>query len=299
MAEAKGARPIWTGAITFGLVNIPVRLYPAVREQEVHFHLLHDQDHARLQRRLVCSADGKEVHPEHIVKGVEVAPDQYVVVREEELEAVKPPKRARMIEIEDFVGWDEIDPVYFDRTYYVAPQEGGARAYGLLVAAMDEAKKVGIARFVLRSKEYLVALRTKEGMFYLETMHFGDEVLSASDLGPPPGKSAKPDSRELNVARQLVESLSGKFDPEKYHDEYRNAVRALIEKKAAGEEVVLAPEPRQEPARTTNLMAALQESLAKAKARAKEDGNGKTSPETPGGARKPGQGRTRRRGGKT
>ena len=277
MAKQSTPRALWTGSITFGLVNVPIRLFPAVKEHNISFHLLHDQDHARLRRKLVCSADGKEVHPEHTVKGYEIAPDQYIVIRQEEIEAVQPQKR-KTIDIEDFVDLDEIDPIYFDRSYYVAPQEAGARAYRLLVDAMTRSRKVGIARFVMHSKEYLAALRPVEGVLHLETMHFGDEILPAESVhAPSAAAKTRPDDREVKVAQQLIESLSAPFDPAKYKDEYREAIEQLIEKRAAGEMVVTAPQPAAAPARTSNLMAALEASLAKAKQEAKSAGGGNTA----------------------
>ena len=257
------ARSIWTGSITFGLVNIPVKLFLAVREKNIQFHMLHDQDNVRLQRKMVCPADGKEVHAEHVVKGYEVSPGEYVVVREEELEAAAP-KKSKTIEMEDFVDLGQIDPVYFDRPYYVVPQEQGVKAYRLLVEAMAKNKKVGIARFVMRNKEYLCALRPQDGALVLETMHFNDEVIPVDKVDGVPHK-AKSDDRELKMASQLIESLSTKFKPEKYHDTYREAVQEIIEKKAEGEEVVTQPAVEEKKGRVTNLMAALEASLAKSR----------------------------------
>jgi len=256
------ARSLWTGSITFGLVNIPVKLFTAVRENDIHFHMLHDQDHVRLQRKMVCPADGKEVHNEHVVKGYEVAPGQYVVIRQEDLEAAAP-KKSRTIELEDFVELDEIDPVFFDRPYYVVPQESGTKAYRLLVEAMEKSKKVGVARFVMRNKEYLCALRPVEGALVLETMHFNDEVVPLSDVDVP--VRSKVDDREIKMATQLIDSLTTKFKPEKYRDTYRDAVMEIIEKKAEGEDVVAPPPVEEKKGRVTNLMAALEASLAKAK----------------------------------
>ena len=261
------ARSLWTGSITFGLVTIPVKLYVAVREKNIQFHMLHDQDTVRLQRKMVCPADGKEVHNEHVVKGYEVSPGEYVVVREEELEAAAP-KKSHTIEIEDFVDMDDIDPVYFDRPYYVLPQEQGTKPYRLLVEAMEKSKKVGIARFVMRNKEYLCALRTQDGAIVLETMHFNDEVIPVDKVDGVPHK-AKADERELKMAAQLIESLSTKFKPEKYHDTYREAVKKIIEKKAEGEEIVTPPVAKESKGRATNLMAALEASLAKARGEAR------------------------------
>jgi len=217
----------------------------------------------RLQRRMVCPKDGKEVHAEHVVKGYEVSPGRYVVVQERELEAAAP-RKSKTIEIEDFVELDEIDPVYFDRPYYVVPTEQGVKPYRLLVEAMERSKKVGVARFVMRNKEYLCALRPQEGALVLETMHFDDEVIPVGDVDGVPHK-AKADDRELRMASQLIDSLTTTFKPEKYHDTYREAVKALIEQKAEGAEVVEQPAVEAKTGRATNLMAALEASLAQAK----------------------------------
>ncbi len=261
------ARPIWTGSISFGLVNVPVRMYPAVQEQRVSFHMLHDQDKVRLRRKLVCPADGKEVHPEHIVKGYEISKDQYVVVRKEELENCAPEK-TKSIEITDFVELAEIDPVFYDRPYYLLPQKGADKPYRLLVEAMKRSKKVGIARLVFHDKEYLCALRPVEGAICLETMHFGDEIIDVEDLEGVPAEHKIAD-REMKAAQQLIESLATRFEPDKYHDEYRDCVRSMIEKKAEGEEVVTQPPPEKKHARAEDLMAALEASLAQAKSHSK------------------------------
>src|SRR5437773_6950091 len=256
-------RAMWSGSISFGLVNIPVKLHPAVREQRIAFHLLHDQDHARLQNKLVCSADGKEVHREHVVKGYEIAPDQYVVVQQSELDALAP-KASRTIDITDFVDLDEIDPLYYDRPYYLSPGERAAKAYRLLVEGMTKSKKVGIAKFVMRNKEYLAALRPSNGVICLCTMHFGEEVLPASDITGIPHEIETPD-RELKMATHLIESLATKFDPSRYHDEYRKRVMEMVEQKAAGEQIVTQPPMEEKPGRVVNLMAALEASLEEAK----------------------------------
>jgi DNA end-binding protein Ku len=263
MATARVSnRAIWTGSITFGLVTIPVKLYTAVREENVSFHMLHDEDHARLRRKMVCSADGQEVTSEHTVKGYEIAPDQYVIITQEELDSVLP-KKSKSIEIEDFVKIGEIDPVYFNTPYYVVPQETGTKPYRLLVDAMEKAGRVGIARFVLRSKESLCALRPKLGALIMETMYFGNEVVDLKEIEEIPHQT-KTDDRELKMAEQLIGQLEADFDADKYEDEYVKALKEMVERKASGEQVVSAPEP--EPAgRTTNLMEALQASLAKAR----------------------------------
>jgi DNA end-binding protein Ku len=257
------ARAIWSGSISFGLVNIPVKLYTAVREERVAFHLLHDQDKVRLKQKMVCPEDGKEVHREHMVKGYEISPDHYVIVRDEELEAVAP-KSSRVIELQDFVDLKEIDPVFFDRPYYLVPQQHAEKAYKLLVDAMAKTGKVGIAKFTMRSKEYLAALRPADGVIVLETMHFDNEVTPAKEIEDAP-RELKVDQRELNMAEKLIENLSTSFKPEQYHDEYRDRVMELIKKKAHGEEIVTQPQKHEKETKTADLMAALEASLAKAR----------------------------------
>jgi len=259
--EKGSSRPIWSGSISFGLVTIPVRLFTAVREKRLHFRTLHDQDHVPLKQKMYCPADGKEIHPEHMVKGYEIEKDRFVIIDQEELEAAAP-KRTKSIEIEDFVELEEIDPLFFDRPYYIAPKPEGAKPYKLLVEAMTKTKKVGIAKVVMWNKEYLAAVRPLEGGLVLETMHFHDEVISPDRVAGLEVK-AKVDDRELKMAQQLIDSLTTKFKPEKYKDEYREQVMAIIEKKAAGEEIVSAPTvDKPEGGRAKNLMAALEASLA-------------------------------------
>jgi len=225
------ARPIWTGTITFGLVSIHVRLFTAVREQRVAFHLLHDQDGVRLRRKMVCPADNKEIHPEHIVKGYEFQKGQYVIVTPEDLENCGP-KSTWAIEITDFVDLADIDPIYYDRPYYVLPQPAAGKSYRLLLDAMKENQKVGISKLVMHDKEYLAALRPLEDVICLHTMHFGDEVVGADQLDAPPQHKAS--DREMKMAGQLIESLASSFEPGKYHDEYRDCVAAMLERKAQG-----------------------------------------------------------------
>jgi DNA end-binding protein Ku len=262
-------RPLWSGSISFGLVNIPVRLHAAVREQRVAFHMLHDHDKTRLRRRLVCPADGKEVHPEHVVRGYEYAKDQYVIVRDAELEGCAPEK-TKTIEITDFVELAEIDPLFFDRPYYVIPQAGSSKPYRLLVDAMTRAKRVGLARIVMHEKEHLAALRPLGGLLCLETMHFADEVVSLDEVDDVPADMKFAD-KELKAAEHIIRELSGDFDPGDFRDEYRECVRTMVEQKAKGDGVVAAPRAEDEaeerkPARAaTNLMAALEASLAQAR----------------------------------
>jgi DNA end-binding protein Ku len=262
--QKASSRPIWSGSINFGLVTIPVKLYTAVREKNLHFRSLHDQDMVPLKQKLVCPAHhDKEVHREHIVKGYEIAKDQFVVIRQDELEAAAP-KSTKSIEIQDFVDLDEIDPLFFDRPYYVAPRPEGAKPYKLLLEAMEKKKKVGIAKVVMWNKEYLCALRPMDGVLTLETMHFNDEVVAKDSIVPTEAK-AKIDDREMKIAQQLIDSLTSKFKPEKYHDEYREKILELVEKKAAGEEIYARPEETEKPVKATNLIAALEASLAKAR----------------------------------
>ena len=257
------ARSIWGGAISFGLVNVPVKLFTAVRKKDVRFHQLHRPDGARINQKRVCSNDGDEVAYEDIVKGYEIAKGQYVIVDPEELDALDP-ESTHTIDIEDFVQLDQIDPLFFDASYYVVPDARGEKAYRLLLESMKEAGKVGIARVVMRTKQYLVAIRPVEDALVMSTMNFADEVVPESELEGLPGSSANVSDRELTMAKQLIESLSTDFDPGKYHDTYREKVLELIEQKAEGKEVVAPPEPKAATP-VVDLMAALEASLAAAK----------------------------------
>ena len=274
-------RSIWTGAISFGLVNVPVKLYSAVSKKTVRFHQLHAADGVRIQQKRMCPADGEEVPWDDIVKGYEISPDRYVVVTSEELEALDP-KKTRTIDIEEFVDLSDIDPLYYDHPYYLLPGQGAAKPYKLLVDAMADAGKVAIARVVIRTKEQLVAIRPLEGVLAMATMNFADEVVNPDSFDETPGDDVDTTKRELDMARQLIESLTAEFDPEKFHDEYREAVLDLIERKAEGEEVVLQP-VAEEPEKVPDLMAALEASLdaakkesvgARSRRRGAEDGAG-------------------------
>jgi DNA end-binding protein Ku len=250
---------IWTGSISFGLVTVPVRLVSATRSQDVRFHQLEAETGARIRYRRVSEKTGEEVPNDQIVKGYELESGNYVVIENDELAALKP-KASRQIEIEDFVDLSEIDPVFFEQPYYLVPDKDAAKAYRLLTQVMEDEGKVAVGRFVLRSKEALVAIRPVDGMLCLETMRYADEVL-APDREQIDAES-EPSERELDMARQLVNTLAGEFDPEKYRDEYREEVLALIDRKAAGEEIV-APVAPEEPAKVLDLMAALEASLAR------------------------------------
>src|SRR3954449_417264 len=267
-------RSIWSGAISFGLVNVPVKLYSAVSRKTVRFHQLNRDTGNRISQRRVDPHSGEEVAYDDIVKGYELTKDHYVVITPEELDALDP-ERTRTIDIEDFVDLDEIDPVYYDHPYYLVPDKGATKAYGLLLGAMKESGKVAIARVVIRSKEQLVAIRPGEGdVLMMETMLFHDEVVPSHDLDDlPEAKDLKASDRELKMAQQLIDSLSSEFDPSRYRDEYRDKVLELIERKASGEEIAVQPEAPQ-PARVPDLMAALEASLAAVKDDSGGDGDG-------------------------
>lgn len=258
------ARAIWSGSISFGLLNVPVKLYSAVSKQTVRFRELREDDGARIRHKRVAEPDGKEVPYEKIVKGYEYAPDQYVVLTRDEL-AELDPKRTRAIEIQDFVDLDDIDPIYFEQPYFLGPDKGAERAYALLVQAMKDARKVAVARFVLRNKEHLAAIRPMDDVLTLTTMRFHDEVSSPQELDGEvfeEAKPKKPEKRELEMAKQLIESLTSDFKPDRYRDEYREELLDLLERKAAGKEVVSAPTEEPKPTKAPDLMAALEESLA-------------------------------------
>src|SRR5215211_3566895 len=262
------ARAIWSGAISFGLVNIPVKLYSAVSRKTVRFHQIDAESGQRIRQQRVNPSSGDEVPYEQIVKGYEIGPDRYVTITPEELESLEPQK-TRTIDIEDFVDLEQIDPIFYDHPYYLAPDTGAAKAYRLLVDAMEESGKVAVARVVLRSKEHLVAIRPRDGALAMETMLFSDEVIppeSLEELAAADG-DVKTSDRELTMAQQLIDSLSSEFEPEKYRDEYRERVLDLIERKAAGEEIAVQPEAPQ-PKAVPDLMAALEASLAAVKAKA-------------------------------
>jgi DNA end-binding protein Ku len=261
------ARAIWSGAISFGLVNIPVKLFSAVSKKTVRFHQIDAESGARVRQKRV-GPDGEEIPYEQIVKGYEIGPERYVMISPEELDALEPQK-TRTIDIEDFVDQEEIDPIYYDHPYYLAPDTGSAKAYQLLVDAMEDAGKVAIARVVIRSKENLVAIRPRDGVLAMETMLFADEVVPTDSLDEmTTDTTVKTSDRELTMARQLIDSLSSDFEPEKYHDEYRERVLDLIERKAQGETIVI-EEPTEEPEQVPDLMAALEASIAGAKGQSK------------------------------
>ena len=270
-------RAIWSGSISFGLLNVPVKLYSAVSKKQISFRELRAEDGSRIRHKRVAEADGEEVPYEEIVKGYEIGPEQYVVLTRDELEEVDP-KKTRAIEIQDFVDLDDIDPIYFAQPYYLGPDKGAEKAYGLLVKAMSDSHKVAVARFVLRNKEHLAALRPMDGVLTMATMRFADEVVSPDEISDSlDGEVEKPQKRELEMAKALIDSLTSEFDAGKYRDEYREELLGLIERKAKGEKVVEAVSEEPTPTKAPDLMAALEESLAAVKGEdlAKADGGGK------------------------
>jgi len=255
-------RAIWTGSISFGLLNVPVKIYSAVSRRNISFRELRRSDGSRIRHKRVAESDGEEVAYDDIVKGYEIAPEQYVVITKEELEELDPTK-TRAIEIQDFVDLEEIDPIYFDHPYYLGPDKGAEKAYALLVKAMEDEGKVAIARFVLRNKENLAAIRASGGVLLMATMRFADEVVSPDEIVEQVTEGAeKPRKQEVEMARQLISSLSSEFDPTAYKDEYREELLALIERKAKGETVEAPEAEAPKPTRAPDLMAALEESLA-------------------------------------
>jgi DNA end-binding protein Ku len=295
------ARAIWTGAISFGLVTVPVKMYAAVQSRSVKFNQLDGDDHQRISMKRVNATTGEEVPYARIVKGYELSPDRYVIIEPGELEALDP-KKTKTIEIDRFVDLSEIDPIHFDHPYYLAPAPGGAKPYRLLVDAMAETGKVAIASVVIRSKEQLVALRPIGDVMAMTTLVYPDEIVDPKTLDEiPAADDVQTSDRELAIARQLVESLAEPFEPSQYRDTYRAQILDLIERKAAGDTVVVqAPETAAD-APVPDLMAALKASLDAVRAKGDGDGNGAapakpkartrtpaaTPDKTPGGSRKP------------
>lgn len=267
---------LWTGTISFGLVTVPVRAVSATKSRDVRFNQLEAATGARIRYRRVSEQTGDEVPNDRIVKGYEIAPGQYVTITDDEMRALAP-KASRTIDIEDFVDLDDIDPVFFEQPYYLAPDPSALKPYRLLLDAMTELRKVAIGRFVMRSKEHLVAIRPVDGLLCLETMRYADEIVPAAEIVPPLEEGHEPTARELEMARQLVSSLAAEFDPGRYQDTYREELLGLIERKAAGEEIVARP-AAEETGKVLDLMAALEASLARAATGPTADSPTETAP---------------------
>jgi len=267
-------RSIWSGAISFGLVTVPVKLYSAVSRKTVRFHQLNGETGVRIQQKRVDPTTGDEVPYEQVIKGYEIGPDRYVRIEPDELDALDP-KKTRTIDIEDFVDLGQIDPILYDHPYYLAPGAGGAKPYRLLLDAMRDTGMVAIARVVIRSKEQLVAVRPIGDVLAMATMVFPDEVIDPGTLDEVPDPDeVSTTKRELDIAKQLVQSLAGDFEPDKYRDTYREQVLALIERKAAGEDIAVQPVREEDTAPVPDLMSALKASLDAVRAREADGGNG-------------------------
>jgi DNA end-binding protein Ku len=248
-------RALWSGSISFGLVNVPVRMYSAIEDRDVRFHLLHEKDDSRIGYEKVCKKEGKPVPDDEIVRGYEVSEGNYVYVTDEDLEAAAG-ESYRSIDIQDFVDVGEVDPIYFERTSYLGPAEGAEQPYALLVRAMEDSGLVGIATFVMRDKQQLGCLRVRDGMIVLERMFFADEIRSTKGIVPRRPKVGK---QELSVALDLIDRFRTSFEPEKYEDTYRESLLSLIRRKKQGKDVHVEPRPeREEP---TDLLEALRASV--------------------------------------
>jgi DNA end-binding protein Ku len=253
-------KTMWKGAISFGLVSIPVRVYTATDEKTLRFNQLHEKDHGRIRYKRVCAKDGEEVPYDEIVKGYEYEKDHYVVLSDDELDSV-PVESSRAIDIEQFVDISEIDPVYFKKSYYLAPEETGVKAYSLLREALREGGKVGIAKVSFRDKEHLAAIRLMDDVVVLDTMYWPDEIRPAEfeELD----KDVKVRPQEVQMAESLIDNLTDEWDPTRYRDEYREALLEIVEKKVAGEEIEIVEAP--EETKVVDLMEALKQSVESTK----------------------------------
>lgn len=253
-------RAIWSGAISFGLLNVPVRMFSAIQDHRLHFNYIHEPDGGRIGYQKICKAEDEPVEESEIVKAFDWD-GELIPMRDEDFEAAKV-ETHRRVEIRDFVDYDEIDPIFFERTYYLAPDEGAEHAYNLLVRAMEEDGRAAIAKFVMRDRQHLGCIRVRDGLLALERMHFADEVRSVDELRPE-SEDEIPE-RELEMARRLIDSFAADFEPERYEDSYRDTLCEIIEAKRGGE-AIRPPEPK-EPERAPDLMAALEQSLAEVSA---------------------------------
>jgi DNA end-binding protein Ku len=259
------ARAIWSGTISFGLLNVPVRLFSAVARRNIALREIRESDSARIKHRRVAEGTDEEVPYENIVKAYELSPGQYVPLSKDELAALAPEK-TRTIDVQDFVDIEEIDPMYFDSPYYLGPADGAEKAYSLLAKAMQSSGKAAIARFVFRNKEHLAAIRASDGVLTLTTMRFADEVVPPSELDDAlPDEQPKVAKREQEMAEQLIDSLSTEFNPGDYRDEYREQLLSLIEQKAEGKEIVAPEAEAPKATKAPDLMAALEQSIAAVK----------------------------------
>ena len=269
------ARPIWTGTISFGLVNVPVKAFTAVRDHDIHFHQLDKKSGARIRYEKVSEKTGREVDTDDIEMGFEVRKGRYVTFDKRELEELKP-ESTRAVEVTDFVDLEAVDPIYYERTYWLGPAEdAGKQAYGLLLAAMEDKQKVAIGTVVMRNKQYLAAIRPVDGALAMSTMRFADEVVPRSEIDGIPTANAKPNDNELRLATQIIEGLASEWDPRRYHDTYTEQMQELIEAKAKGKEVTLEPEA-EPPSNVIDLMEALKASVEEHRSRGRAKPTGKS-----------------------
>jgi len=254
------ARAIWKGSISFGLVNIPIALYPATRREEFKFRLLRKSDLSPVSYKRVAEKDGKEVPWDQIIKGYEYEKGKYVVLKDEDFERVDL-EATQTVDIQDFVDQEEIDPIFFYKPYYLEPQKGGDKAYALLRDALKDSNKVGIAKVVIKTRQYLAGVKPEDGVLVLELMHFADELADPGKLHVP--KKTEVGKREMNMAKSLIDSMSSKWNPEKYRDDYREALMEVIEEKVedGGKEIEEKPKKARKPTKVIDLVSVLQKSL--------------------------------------
>jgi DNA end-binding protein Ku len=275
-------RAIWTGSISFGLVNVPVRMYSAIDEQDLRFHLVHEPDGGRIGYQKICKAEGGPVPDDEIVKAFEVDKDELVVLTDEDFAAAKT-EGVKTIEISDFVPYEDIDPIYFERTYYLGPQEGAEKVYKLFREAMEQTGLAALGKYVMRDRQHLGCLRVREGAITLEKMFFHDEIRPLDEVAPGGGRVTK---AELEMATALIEQFTGKFEPEKYEDTYRQKLCEIIRAKQQGETITAAPvDEEEEPA---DLLAALKASVEAAKRSKQASGSTGSARQKRSPARKPG-----------
>jgi DNA end-binding protein Ku len=260
-------RALWTGSLSFGLVNVPVQLVSAVRDLDLHFRQLHEKDKVPVETQRWCSEEEKEVPFEAITRSYELDGGKTVLVSDEDLEAVEP-RKTRTIDIERFVDVAEIDPIYFDHPYWLVPagdDEGATRAYRLLLGVMEESDRAALGRFVMRAKEHLAIVRARDGALSLTTMRFHDEVRATRDVPSASGKSTKPGKKELDAAVALIEALGADWDPEKHRDEYRKRLQKVVDKKRKGQKIEVPDDDGSPPDAVPDLIAALEQSLKDAR----------------------------------
>ena len=273
-------RAIWKGSISFGLVNIPIALFPATRKEELSFRLLRRSDLSPVNYKRVAEKDGKEVPWDEIVKGYEYEKGKYVVLKNEDFQRVDL-EATQTVDIQDFVDQEEIDPMFFYKPYYLEPQKGGDKAYVLLRDALEESKKVGIAKVVIKTRQYLAGVKAEDGVLVLELMHFAEELADSGELHVP--KKIQPGKREINMAKALIDSMSSKWNPEKYRDDYREALMEVIEEKveAGGKEIEEKPKKAPKPTKVIDLVSVLQKSLEQTGAKKKATAKSRTKHKQP------------------